>query len=560
MFKKVVFVALLALLVLSLPSMRSTQAQDDKPRGGTVTVNESPRGSWVRNFNPYAPDPMHGTTRILYEPLVVFNPVEGGAPTYWLATEYAYSEDLLSLTYKLREGVKFSDGEDFNADDVVFTFNMIKEFPGLDRWGILSFTDSVEKIDDYTVTFHLSMVYTQADTVIGHRLYIVPEHVWSQIEDPVTFTNPDPVTTGPFVLSEFSEQVYTLCRNEYYWQAPKPYVDCLRYPAYSGNDAANLALINGEVDWAGNFVPDIEAVYVQRDPEHNHYYFWGGNGPWSFYTNITKAPFDDVRLRQAMSMAIDYELIRDTAMNGYTVVEQENAVGIWPRYQNWVSQEAVDKVKEMGLGVYNPEAAAALLDEAGYAVGDDGWRTAPDGSTIDFTIQIVNGWTDVVTAAQIISQNFQDVGLNAKVVTPDFGQWLNNLQYGTYDTSLAWTVWDRTPWDFFRNIMDEALVLEDGQLTGQYMPGWFSDETTQLLADFTSTADEAAQMEIIGKLQLALVENVLLSPLSPWPSWYEYSTLRFEGWPTEENYYTQGSPWHDDAARIVAINIYPVEE
>jgi peptide/nickel transport system substrate-binding protein len=206
----------------------------------------------------------------------------------------------------------------------------------------------------------------------------------------------------------------------------------------------------------------------------------------------------------------------------------------------------------------------ALLDEAGYVVGSDGFRVMPDGTPIgEFKIQIVNGWTDVVTAAQIISQNFQDIGLNAKVVTPDFGEWFNNLQYGgpeDWDTSLAWSTWGRTPWNFYRNIMDSSMVLEGGLHSGQFMPRWFSDETDQLVAQFTATADSAQQKEIIGKLQLAFAENVLMSPLSPWPSWYEYSTLRFEGWPTEENYYTQGSPWNEDLARIVATSIYCKEE
>jgi peptide/nickel transport system substrate-binding protein len=245
-----------------------------------------------------------------------------------------------------------SDGE--TSTPTTWCLLICSRHSALDRPGILAFTDSIEKIDDFTVTFHLNKVYTQADTEIGHGLFIVPEHIWSAVEDPVTFTNEDPVTTGPFTLSEFSEQVYTLCRNEFYWQEGKPYVDCLRYPAFSGNDAANLALINGELD-GRQLCADIVNTYVAKDPEHNHYYFWGGNGPWGFYANTERPPFDDVVVRQALSMAIDYELIRDTAMNGYTVVEQENAVGIWPRYSDWVSDEAVAKVKQLGLGVYDPK-------------------------------------------------------------------------------------------------------------------------------------------------------------------------------------------------------------
>jgi peptide/nickel transport system substrate-binding protein len=341
----------------------------------------------------------------------------------------------------------------------------------------------------------------------------------------------------------------------------RPYVDCLRYPAINGNDAANLALINGELDWVGNFVPDIETTFVARDPEHNHYYFWGGNGPWGFYLNTEMAPFDDVRVRHALALAIPYELISDTAMNGYTTIVAENAAGIYPMWESWIPQSVLDTINEMGLGTYDPDRATQILDDAGYVDADgDGWRDLPDGSTFEFTIQIVNGWTDVVTATQIISQSFQDLGVNASMITPEFGTWQSNLQQGTFEASLAWSNWGATPYDFFNNIMSSALITADGLRQGQHMPGWTSDEADQLLQAFLQTADLEQQRTIIGQLDQIFVENVLMSPLSPWPSWYEYSTLRFTGWPTEENYYAQGSPWQNEAARLVVINIHCVDD
>ena len=356
-----------------------------------------------------------------------------------------------------------------------------------------------------------------------------------------------------------NEQVLEICRNDDYWQMgedglPLPYVNCMRMPVYPGNDPANLAAVNGELDWIGNFIADIDSTFVAADPENHHYYFWPGGATVQLYTNTTKAPFDDVNFRQALSMAIDYDAVVNIGMYGYAEVSNPTSLG--PRYADWISPEAEAKAAEMGLGVYNPDVAKAKLEDAGYKDADgDGWRDLPDGSPLSFKVQVVNGWTDWVTSVQIMSQNFQDVGLNAVMETPDFGAWFNNLQTGNYDASIGWGTAGRTPWDHFRNIMDSTLIGADGLANAQLWGRWTTPETDQLINDFVKTADLAEQMDIVNKLQMAYVQNVVTIPLFPGPTWYEWTTHRFTGFPTREDYYTQGSPWTDfQGARLMIIN------
>jgi peptide/nickel transport system substrate-binding protein len=523
-----------------------------------VVVSHRAASTWVRNFNPFAPDPINETQDMIYEPLIVWNPTLGGEPTPWLATGYEYSDDLLTLTFTLQEGVQWSDGEDFNADDVVFTIDLLKQYPELDRGGVLAFTDSATKVDDFTVDFTLSKVYTLAHIQIG-KLNPVPEHVWSEVEDPVTFTNPDPISTGPFnVIGRFEDQVYELCRNENYWQEGKPYVDCLRYPAYPGNEQSQLALVNGEIDWAGHFIPDVDTTYVANDPENFHYYFWPGGSIIHLYPNTSKEPFSNLEFRRAMSAAIDYESVVGIGMYGYTI--PANPVGLGPAFESWINEDAIAQAQEMNLNAYNPDTAAGILDAAGYVDADgDGFRDNPDGSPITFNVQVVNGWTDWVTSVQIMVQNFQDVGLNAAIVTPEFGDWLNNLQTGSYDVSIGWSTAGVSPWEFYYQLMHPSFLVDDfanGQLWGR----WTSDEATELIDAFVATADPAVQEQIIADLQMLYVENVPAIPLFPGPTWYEWNTTRFTGFPTEEDYYTQGSPWREPNSRILtAINIRPVE-
>src|SRR5262245_11131629 len=99
MFRKVMLV-LLVVLVLAI-GIGAIHAQDTTPRGGTVVINEGNSSGWVRNFNPFSPDPRPGTTRFVYEPMVIYNQVDGGKPTYWLADSSAYADDLKSVSFTL---------------------------------------------------------------------------------------------------------------------------------------------------------------------------------------------------------------------------------------------------------------------------------------------------------------------------------------------------------------------------------------------------------------------------------------------------------------------------
>ena len=124
-----------------------------------------------------------------------------------------------------------------------------------------------------TIVITFKQVFTPALYDVGEQM-IVPEHIWKDVEDPITFLNENPVGTGPFTgVGAFQPQYYEVLKNPNYWQEGKPYIDGFRAPLYPNNDSANLALVGGEIDQASNFVPDIENTYVAKDPEHFHYWF-----------------------------------------------------------------------------------------------------------------------------------------------------------------------------------------------------------------------------------------------------------------------------------------------
>jgi peptide/nickel transport system substrate-binding protein len=329
-------------------------------------------------------------------------------------------------------------------------------------------------------------------------------------------------------------------------------------PVYPGNDPANFAAANGDLDWIGNFIPDIESTFVAANPEKHFYYFWPGGAVVQLYVNTTKAPFSDVAFRRALSKAIDYGSVANIGMYGYTV--PANSTGLGPRNESWISQAALDAAGAAGLNTFDSAAAAAALDEAGYVDADgDNWRDNPDGSAINFKVQVVNGWSDWVTSVQIMSQNFQDIGLNNTIDVLDFGVWLNNLQSGSYDTSIGWSSAGNTPYDFYRNVVYSPLIGSDGIANAQLWGRWTSPEVDELIESFVATADEAEQRAISDQLQAIYVENVPAIPLFPGPTWYEWTTHRFTGFPTVDDYYTQGSPWNVQGRTLTLTRLHCID-
>ncbi|WP_257973254.1 ABC transporter substrate-binding protein, partial [Vibrio parahaemolyticus] len=146
-----------------------------------LTIHPKEFTTFVRNFNPFlGATNLHTTTDFIYEPLVVFNEMHGNTPVFRLAENFKMADDLMSVTFDIRKGVKWSDGQAFTADDVVYSFNLVKEKPELDQSGINSWVTGVEKVNDYQVKFRLSEANSNVPYEIA-KVPVVPKHVWSKV-------------------------------------------------------------------------------------------------------------------------------------------------------------------------------------------------------------------------------------------------------------------------------------------------------------------------------------------------------------------------------------------
>ncbi len=525
-------------------------APERKPLPANVlVVSQEQTASWVRNFNPLstAAAPRWPTLAGVYEPLFVFNSVRS-EQVPWLAIAYEWREGNRVLRVTTRDSVRWSDGEPFGARDVAFTFELLKRFPALDRHGCWGFLAGVRALDDRTVDFTFQRVFIPGFDEIAAQ-QIVPEHAWKDVADPVTYPNETPVATGPFTeVRFFRSQVFELGRNPYYWQKGKPAIEGLRFPAYPSNDRANLALVFDESEWAGNFIPAIERVYVARDPEHHGYWFPLTTGVVYLYANTTRAPFSDVRVRKALSRALDRPLMVDVASFGYT--HPADATGMSESYAAWRDSAAA---AEGDWVRYDPARANAILDSLGFARGADGIRRLADGRPWRWDVLCVSGWSDWVRASQIIARNLRAIGVDASVRTYDFAAWFQKVQEGDFDLSMGWSIEGPLPWHLYRWLMSSATIKPLGSPSPGNWHRYSSPAADRALAAFESATDPAEQRRLGAELQRLFVAEAPAIPLFPNPSWAEFNTRRIVGFPTAANPYADPSPNKMERGEILLI-------
>jgi len=536
--------ALLAIAVLAGCSSKRTE-----PPRGVLVVSQEQTASWVRNFNPLttAASARWPTLAGVYEPLFVFNSIRS-EQVPWLAVAREWREGNRVLRVTTREGVRWSDGRPFSARDVAFTFRLLRRFPALDRRGAWGFLKDVRLVDARTVDFEFQRVFIPGfDEVAAQQ--IVPEHAWKDVKDPVTFANERPVATGPFTeVRVFRGQVYELGRNPYYWQPGKPALEALRFPAYPSNDRANLALVFDEAEWAGNFIPAIDRVFVARDPKHHAYWFPLTAGVVYLYANTKRAPFGDVRVRKALSMAIDRPLMVDVAAFAYT--HPADATGMSESYAAWrdtAAAAAGDWVQ------YDPARANAILDAAGFARGSDGIRRLPDGRPWRWEVLCVSGWSDWVRASQIIARNLRGVGVDASVRTYDFGAWFQRVQEGDFDLSMGWSIEGPAPWHLYRWLMSSDTVKPLGQVSAGNWHRYSSPAADSVLAAFETATDLAEQRRLGVAMQRVFVAEAPAIPLYPNPTWAEFNTRRIVGFPTAADPYADPSPNKMERGEILLV-------
>lgn len=514
-------------LLLAGCTADTSSSQGGDGSGTMLTIPREDMGTFSRNFNPFSPNAAPMTQQAIYESLLIYNPADGSTVP-WLAESWEASDDGLTLTFHLRDGVKWSDGEPFTATDVATTFTLQQQIVE----GSFPYVEGVKATDDSTAVFTLSEPFSPGLFEVGQQI-IVPDHVWADQSEPDRFENPEPVGTGPYTeISNFQTQSFDLLPNPNYWQPDKQQIAGVRMLAFAGNDGANLAAINGDVDWAPQFMPDIQTTYIDRDPEHRHYWFPPTGSMVNWQLNTTAEKFSDPEVRKALSLAIDREQIVDVGMAGYTI--PADCSGLSGSYETW-KDASLDG--ECGWIAFDPDEAGKMLDEAGYELGSDGTRTTPNGEPFAFDISVGSTSTDWLSVANIISQNLADIGVTATVNAPDWAAVTAGYEQGDFDSGIVWSDNAPTPYQYYRSLMSSETLKPVGEQTFSNYHRFSDEKADELIDAFAATSDEAEQHDIVNQLQQLYVDDAPVVPLFPGPEWGAYTDARFTGWPTEDNPY-----------------------
>jgi peptide/nickel transport system substrate-binding protein len=514
-------------------------ANDNKNTGTAATVLNigMPDGATLpANNNPYLDTSFArhlGYAWLIWEPLALQNETSPASdPKPWLATKWTWSADFSSVALTVRDNVKWSDGSTMTADDVAYSFQIMKDVKGVNYYG-LPITNVSTSGNVVTVKFDGSQ-YVNRTKILSTQ--IINKKQWSAMADPAKDTVDSPIGTGPYTIKSVTPSTVTLTVRSDYWQtAPK--VQEIRATTYSGNDTQLPALTSGATDWSYEFLANAKTTFVAKDPNHFKLWFPPALSADGLWINTTKKPFDNAHLRRAMSMVINREDVFQQGEAGYFKPKIDNITGIpTPAGDAFIAAEFKGKSSQADVA-----AAKKELTDNGFTYDGTTLKDST-GKAVTITLSDPADWNDYQTDLTIIKDNLATIGIAATVDKANTDAWFDAVGKGNFDAVMHWTNGGATPYDMYQNIMDGAQLQPIGTTASGNYGRFNSPEATAALKAYTQAADDASRKAAMDNIQRIMVAQMPMIPTSAGNLGAEYVTTNWVGWPDETNPYAANQP------------------
>jgi peptide/nickel transport system substrate-binding protein len=537
------------------------------------------------NWNPYVPGGRrdHGFHQAMIEPLFILN-YETGEIEPWLAESFTANDTLDAWQLKLRDGVKWSDGEAFNADDVVFSIQLLLDNAPIlnDSAAMADWVASVTKVDDLTVDFQLTRPNPrfQLDYFsvrIWGGVNIVPEHIWNG-QDPESFTYYDPaqgwpVFTGPYKLSTVSDTEFSYVRDDNWWGAasgfqPLPQPKKLVWVWYGPEETRAAAMADNQLDSLMDITLGALQALQARNPEViAHFaeppYAWVPD-PCSrtFEVNHTVEPWNSKEMRWALNYALDRDEIVAIAYEGSTFPSR-HFFPAYPPLDRFVGlAEEAGLYDEFPLMTHDPDRARELIEGQGYALNGDYYER--DGQQLTLDIATHEAFIEKQRIAQVLVEQFQAVGINASTHNEAGATWSDNFWTGNFVARMGWQTCGSVnePWASM-DTMNAKYALPVGEASTDSRNSW--RWTGEAAEQYGTIVDQMGSLPL-GDPQLdtlfvdamrIYLDELPVIPITQAKKIIPFNNTYWTGWPTADNAYIHPPTWWQGNTLKILLQLQP---
>lgn len=510
-------------------------------------------------WNPYAIGANHQNgANIMYEPLAFFSAF-ADKETMWLAESYSYNEDSTELTIKTRQGISWSDGQPFSAEDVAYTFTMLKELGSQVRWGVdvQKFVESAEAVDEQTVLIKFIVPAPRFFSFVTYKydigVYIVPKHIYEG-QDWTTFKAFDiakglPVTTGPFQLVASSPEQKIYDRRDSWWAAdqglaPMPEMERIVQLPDAAEQQQAQSLITNEIDMGFTLAPEtFQTIFDQNEKITTHagrqapygYLDWW---PVSMYVNTTVAPFDNPDVRWALSLLINREQVIDVGWSGANTISTI-PMPPYPPLQRYFDKVS-DLLKEYDTSAFNPDKAGELLQKAGFTKNGEGKWVDASGAPLKlevFVPDFLNGM------GMVVVQQLKDQGIEVTPSNPP--DWATRFEKGDYQAAF---------YGHGGSVNDPYATLNLYTSSSENVPGahqanfprWSNPDYDKIVDEvyITPMTDYEKLENLFHDAMAIWLPELPDIPLTQLYHRIGYNETYWTNWPIGDDAYVNGASWH----------------